>query len=758
MENSFLPANRIPEGLPARPSSPMPQTGESIPLSADALDANVGSITDYIRTLFDYKRTIATIALVSTLAAILLSLIQPRIYRAEASLEILTPNEDFLNLKDIRSNATPPMYSISAEDSYMKTQLEILQQDWLIERAIKQLKLAHLPGSVLKPVKQGVGLPKIATPLVEELAVDSVKKNLKIEPSHRSRIVRIVYESSDPNLSAELANTLAQTFIEYGQEARLHSIQETRALLQPQLQELKRKLEESEAELQAFSDTSGLLLLTSGQESVAENKLRLLQQELSKAEAERIARESQYKGVSAGQRGAVVNVVNNDVVRQYQVALTDLRRQLADLETLLKPESYKVVRLKAQISELQSALEKEVEQARGSLKEDYEAARRREAALDRAFKAQSELVSEISSKMVRYNVLKNEIETTQKFYDSTMQKVNEAGMASAIQPTDIRLLGPAQPPLGPQKPNLPLNMALGMAVGLFLGVSYVTAKEHGMRRFRMPGDAAVCLRVPELGAIPSANPLPSGPRKLLGRPGGGPRVERITWEQKNSDLSECFRGALVSLLSTARTGHSPRAILVTSPLPQEGKTTVVSNLGITLSQVQKQVVLIDGDLRRPRLHDIFCLANHRGISNFLRDKTSLDELYLEELVRPTAVSGLYVLPSGPTRDDIARLLYSERLDELMRRLLREFDYVLIDAPPCLQFADARILARHVDGVLLVLRASCTYDKSALAAAQCFLADGIPVLGTILNDWNPRSSPAYGYGKYAMHYDDGNSRT
>lgn len=267
----------------------------------------------------------------------------------------------------------------------------------------------------------------------------------------------------------------------------------------------------------------------------------------------------------------------------------------------------------------------------------------------------------------------------------------------------------------------------------------------------MPGDAEVCLGLPELGAIPTAKPaLAWGAARRL-TAAKWPGVERMSLEQENSDLSESFRGALVSILSAARTGFAPRSILVTSALPMEGKTTIASNMAITLSQVQKQVLLIDGDLRRPRLHDIFCLENRKGLSDFLQDKTPVKDVDLEELMQYTAVSNLRVLPSGPAKSSASRFLYSERFDELMQRLLKQFDYVLIDAPPCLKFADARILARRVDGVLLVLRANYTYDKSAIAAAQCFVVDGIPVLGTILNDWNPRVSPAYGFDRYSDHY-------
>jgi capsular exopolysaccharide synthesis family protein len=744
MEVSSLPANRIPKLLAPAPICAEPQEKmETVPVLPEGAGTEFFSLSDYVWMLLDNKVTIASVAVIVSLVALLLSVIQPKLYRSEVSLEIQAPNEDFLNLKDVRPTSVPPMYSISAEDSYMKTQTEILQESWLIERALKRLKAEDSLASSQDGITQ-------VLPSVSDEEVKAIRKNLKIEPSYRSRIVRIGYDATDPNVAAKFANSLAQTFIDYGKEVRWNAAQETQELLQPQLQKLKSKLETLEAELQAFSSDSGMLLI-SNQEDVAEGKLRLLQAELSRAQAERISKESVYKAVSGGEAKAV----DNEVIRQYQLTLTDLRRQLADLETLLTPESYKVVRLEAQISELEGAIQDQVAAARKRLAEDYEAALSREAALADAFDQQSRLMSELSARMVNYNALKNETETTRTFYQTMLQRVNEAGIASAVRPSHVRLLGAAQPAQSPRSPSVPLNVVLGMAVGLCLGVGYVTVKEHGMRRLRAPGDVQIYLGMPELGVIPSAKRLNPGMRAFLGETPSELNVERVSWEQKSSGLSESFRGALVSIFSCGRDAQAHGALLVTSPLPMEGKTTVVSNLGITLSQVRRKVLLIDGDLRRPRLHEIFGLANARGLTNLLTEKTSIADLRPEELGRRTAISGLYVLTSGPGHSDVGSLLYSERLGELLRRLRREFDHVLIDAPPCLKFADARMLAKHADGVLLVVRANRTYEKSALTATQYFAGDGVPVIGTILNDWNPTSSPAYGYGEYGQHYAEDN---
>jgi capsular exopolysaccharide synthesis family protein len=656
---------------------------------------------------------------------------------------MLVPNEDFLNLREVHSTAAPPLFSISAEDAQMKTQVETLTQDWLIDRALKRQKGAHTP--VLTPPKGAEALTQASMDLE---AVQTVRENLRVEPSHRSRIVRIVYESRDPKDSAEVVNALAQTFIEQRMEARSSAIQETRVLLERQLSDLKTMLSKSEGELNKFASSAGILL-TEGQEHLSADKLRLLQEELSKAEADRITRESLVAAQPSGRSDAVVE---NEVVRQYRVDLTELRRQLADLGTILTPESKRVKQLKAQIEEIENAIDREVDKGHARLKEEYDAARWRESALSRSVVSQSERLASHSSKMIRYNLLKDDLERTERFYDTIAQKVNEAAIASAIRPSDVRLLTPAQPPLRPYRPSMPLYASFGMMAGLCVGLGYVAVKERGVRRLRMPGDSEDCLGVPELGAIPSARHLGAGVKSLTGGKASG--VERISFEHKGSDLSESFRGALIPILSAARSGQPPRSILVTSALPVEGKTTVVSNIGIALSQAQKRVVLIDGDLRRPRLHEIFRTDNTRGLSTFLADRTPTKDVRLDELVRPTSVTNLHLLSSGPVRNNPSQLLYSLRMDELIQRLREEFDHVLIDTPPCLKFADARIMALHVDGVLLVLRANYTYDKSAIAAANCFLADGVPVLGTILNDWNPRTSPAYGFDRYAEHYGNG----
>jgi capsular exopolysaccharide synthesis family protein len=213
------------------------------------------------------------------------------------------------------------------------------------------------------------------------------------------------------------------------------------------------------------------------------------------------------------------------------------------------------------------------------------------------------------------------------------------------------------------------------------------------------------------------------------------------------------RAALTSILMSGQHGQSRQVILVTSPSPREGKSTVASNLAIALAEIHRRVLLVDADLRRPRLHAIFGQANTWGLTDLLQDETPCEEYGVEALARETQVPGLFLLPSGAGFTGSSRLLYLHRMAELLARLRGEFDAIVIDTPPVLSLADARMISRFVDGVVLVFRAGQTQREAAAAAANLFEADGTPVFGTVLNDWNPRTMGTGGYpsDEYLQYY-------
>lgn len=335
-----------------------------------------------------------------------------------------------------------------------------------------------------------------------------------------------------------------------------------------------------------------------------------------------------------------------------------------------------------------------------------------------------------------YTALKREADANRQFYQVISQRIDEARIASAVDQSNARLVSPAQPPTRPYKPNVVLNLLLGAIGGLAIAVGFVMVREQTRCPWRTPAEAAASLGVVELGVIPNATS-----RSLFTLPfqSAEPRsvpIERASMDSSSSPLFEAFRAMAASVIPAANDGHHPRVLLFTSPYSGEGKTTVASNLAIILAEIGSKVLLIDANLRHPRLHKVFDQPNSWGLSDLLREKNAIEDLPLETLVKRTSVPRLQLLPGGTSSDNIFALLWSGRLPRLVPRFRTGFDYVLIDAPPCLDVSDARIIARHADTVVLVLRP----DRSGRAAAQIALQrlqqDGTPVMGFVLNGWDP----------------------
>jgi len=349
------------------------------------------------------------------------------------------------------------------------------------------------------------------------------------------------------------------------------------------------------------------------------------------------------------------------------------------------------------------------------------------------------------------SALKLELDSNRQFYEIISRRADEARVASSVRQSNVSLVSPAEPAAHPYKPNPLLNLLVGTLAGLALAIGYVMLREQTNCVLRAPGEAGAYLTLPELGAIPKARNGGLAPLSLVVPNSRTTAVERASLEQSSSGVSESFRATVASILSAGHNGDYPRTLIVTSSRPMEGKTTVVSNLGIGLAEIGKKVLMIDGDLRRPRLHKVFDQANSWGLSDLLREKNAIEELPLEALVKRTTVPYLYLLPSGTCANNIFGLLWSERMARLLPRFRQEFDCVLMDAPPCLEFADARIMSRYAEKLLLVVRADSTEIKTARSAVQRLLLDGIPVMGVIFNCWDPSNSDTYTYARCRQDY-------
>jgi capsular exopolysaccharide synthesis family protein len=752
----------------------MLRNGEAQPMQAGphgqaAPQDDSVSLFEYWDILRRRKSSILWSCLACGLLGWLVTLPQTPLYRARTSLEVIRQDDSMMAMAgQVRT------YSSQREETaFVRNQVEFLKSDTLVERVVEKLQLDQnpkrneTPGLFSRMLSWFDGAPPSdATP--RQRAVLLASKSLNVTHSPESDIIEVFYDSPDKQVAAQFANMLTDEYIEQSLSARWEVSQRTTEWMTKQLDDMRRKLGESERALQAYADQNQLIF-TRDTASVSEEELRRIQDELSRAMADRIGRQSQFEMASRSPVESLPEVLDDSTLRQYQVDLTTLKRNLAELSASLTPAHYKVKKVQAQVEEMEAALSQERQRILQRLENEFSAANRREKLLSDRYGQQLRTVSNESSKSIQYNLMKREIDTNRDLYQSLMHRVKEAGVTSAITASASRIVDRAKPPLAPYKPNTLLNAGLGLFAGLFLGVAMAFGRERADRTIRLPGELHFHLRVPELGVIPNFQRVAAANRKrsavgagkaksVLGGMGLNGKsandngsthgTDLVTWQREPSADAESFRAALTSILF-CRNGQPPAVIAFSSPQSSEGKTTVVSNLAVALAEINRRVLLIDGDLRKPRLDRILGEPNGWGLSDLLRESEPLHERPLDYLVQKTKIPNVHAVFSGRRTSNASNLLHSPRLPELIERFRQEFDAVLIDAPPVLGLPDARVLGHLADGVILVLRAGQTTLETARAARQRLGEDGTMVLGTILNAWDPKEAK-YGYYSYSTY--------
>jgi capsular exopolysaccharide synthesis family protein len=663
-----------------------------------------------------HKGTLALFALAGALLGALLVWRQPYIFQSHLFLEVRGINEDLLNKREF----DPSAQSDNSSQSYVNTQARILKSGPLFERTAVSLN------------KTAVWTPPVTA---REIA-----RAVRVRTNEGDRILEVVSESTDPKRSAAIANGLAQEFIQQDLKSRVESTQATSAWLTQELGELAAKLRASEDALRKFTASSNLLI-DGSEDSVATSRFREVQDELVRAESDRISKESLYENARSGQDAAAGSTEDSQA-EQYELQLSALNKQLAELEATYAPGYYKIPPLKAQIAAVEKALVRQRQAAMNRIESGYRTAQMRENLLQSQFDSQFKSAAGNTAKMVEYAALKNEVDTNRTIYAQMLQKVKGYSVTAAMQPSNLRVVDPAEPPLYPSRPNKPL-VAILSSFGFFsVGLMWVLARASANSHITEPGETQRYLHSPELGVIPAATR-----QTRMGDAGALPhrqQLETIAWHSGPSMLAESFRAASASLLLPKHGGARPQVLVISSVSPGEGKTTVASNMAIALAGAGGRVLLIDGDRRRGRLHKVFGCANTQGLSELLLRHSFEENLVPDGFVVPTMVPNLLLLPSGRAALHTSDPFYSTRMEALVDHFRTKFDSVIIDTAPLLHLPDARILGRLGDGVILVLRAARVRRESAAAVEQRLFQDGIPVLGTVLNDWDPKKN---GYGVY-----------
>ena len=757
------------------PSLPKPKPrleagGRYVP-EKDAETANLRASWKII----EKRRWTIALVLAAVFTVVLIATVKQKpVYEAKALMEVEQANPNIVSVQDLFQSA-------NATDNYLETQYKILQSESLAREVIRQLHLDQdsefNPGKAQRlrneNVETGADVEELPTDAGHEQAVlTRFEERLGVSPVQRSALVRVSFDSRDPQLAARAVNTLTESYIDENLQTHWEATQKASAWMASQLVGVKAKLEKSEDDLQHYAQGNGLLYLESdkGQtENIVDERLRQLQDELTQAQADRYQKESLYKLAEGGDSGALPGVFDNKLTQDLTDRLADLERQQAQLAPEFKAGYPKMEEVQSQIERTKELLARERAEATAHIGDEFFAAVRREVLVNQAFNEQRAQANVVAAKSVQYSILRREVDTNEQLYDGLLQRLKEAGVSAGLKASNIRVVDAAVPPTSPVKPRVALNLVLGLVLGLAGGVTLAFVQERADNTLKSPDDIENFLRMPALGAIPSRRDIARGrnghdrelqERGVAARSDGQSvtfaREEKNGWIRvdakslERSELCEAFRGLRTSvLLSTA--GRPPRSLAFISAEASEGKTTICSNLGITLAQLGKRVLIIDGDMRQPNIHDFFHLRDGAGLVNYL----TCDESW-RDLVRATGSKGLDCLICGATPPNPSELLSSERMQALVREAMAEYNFVLLDSPPLLDVADGRILATLVEGSVLVVKGGATARERVRRAQVCAMEVGAHLIGAVLNDMDLRHE-GYGYnGSRAgrRHNEDG----
>jgi exopolysaccharide transport family protein len=739
------------------------QTGRNVMMNHPAFTTNDSILRDYLRVLIKRKWIVLGSMGIIFGAALIATLRTTPIYDAVGSIAINKPDPILQGLRDA-TNSGADYY----DPTDLDTEVRILRSDLLALQVIKQLNLDQLPefgGTGVKP-SSSLELTTDAlqpdSPRANSLLA-GFKGNLRVMLEPNTRIIDIHYLSPDKELAAKVVNTLASTYIEQNFKTRFESTMQASDWLSKQLVDLQMKVETSQEKLVKYQKDHQILGIDDKQ-NITTAKLDELNKELTTAESERMQKESVYRLAEAGDTESAAAVAagvsqgktsesTSALLEKLQEQKADLRIQVAQLSTQFGPAYPKLAQLNNQIQEIDSQLQLEIKKVAGRLRGDYLASLQRENMLRSALEQQKQQENKLNESAIEYSFLKRDFESDRTLYEGLLQKLKEAGVAAGLRSNNIRQVDMARTPGGPTEPNIPRNLGFGFCLGLTTGIGLAFLLEGIDNTVRTPEQAQAISGLPSLGMIPlgSRNNSEAASRGLTVA-ASKEAVELITQSRPQSQMSEAYRALRTSLLLTS-VGAPPKIILITSALPQEGKTTTSVNTATVLAQKGTRVLLVDADLRRPSIHKALGLGPRSGLSNVLTGGVSLPDAIFRSSVMPN----LFVLPAGTPPPNPAELLASSQMVEVLAELRQHYDHIVLDTPPTLSVTDAVVLATRADAVVLVIRCGQT-TKPALRRSREILAQvNARVAGVLLNAVDLNSPDYYYYyeyqGKYGHRYYD-----
>ncbi len=741
------------------------------------------------------KWIISSILLCVSLAIVITVMTEP-LYESTATIELNPSGTGSLDLG--LSDVLSQQLGTDADSLQIDQQTEtaILQSDSLALEVIQRLGLAAQPPFVGKGgVDPEKGLTLEESPKTRARLLSIFKSRLKVSPVRGTRLIRVVYESHDPKQAAQIANAIIESYKSQYLQSHYKATSEASDWLTNQLSELKANVEESEKKLTDFEKETGILsvnLEPTGSESnstgegqihsVVIQKLDALNAELTTAEANRIEKEAIYHLVQTGNSDVILGLEKDPLaaqsksmvltqgggtsnLQQLQQQQNELKINIAQASTTYGANNRHLKEMQTQLRALDEQIHQELQQIVQRAQADFQLAEQTETEIRRRFDEQQTAASKLNEKTVQFAVLSQEANSRKKLYEDLFTKLQEANVSAGIKATNITVVDPARSQSVPVSPKLQSNLGLGLLFGAFLGFAAAYIADSFDRTVSDPLEVEEITGRPVIGVVPNFEDksrsygarLRYGARHLKEKRITEPQEEsslKPVWmlEHPDSAAAEGFRALRTSIL-LSRSGGGPKVILVTSCIPGEGKTTITANLAVAFAQHNKRVIIVEADMRRPKLKHKMDFPGEVGLSNLLSGSCSSDEAILRGLYVPT----LDVLPAGQRPPMPSEILGSSAFSELLDQLRSQYDIILIDSPPALLVTDAVSISAQAAAVLWVSQAGVVTRPQLGRATQVIERNGMPVIGFVMNRMT-RLLGGYDYGyEYGAYSDNGEEK-
>ncbi|MBB3693791.1 polysaccharide biosynthesis tyrosine autokinase [Sphingomonas sp. BK580] len=699
-------------------------------------------LRQYLRMVVRWRYVILGIMAVCVLLGLIITLLMTPKYTATASIEISRESSKVTDIQGVEREAS------LADQEFYQTQYGLLKSRSLSERVAQQLRLVddpkfftlfgaadHTPAFDLLNGRYPAG-GRVER---QRVAGKVLRDNLSVTPTRLSRLVDVAFTSPDPAFSAKVANAWADNFIQTNLERKVQATSYGRNLLQRQLGQAKERLDESQRQLVNYASAQQIINLPSqssdgraaSERSIVADDLATLNLALSQSTADRIQAEARFREV--GPAGASTEALRNNAINNLRQRRAELAAEYQRLMIQFKPDYPASKAVASQIVQLDRSIAREEGRVTASLRADYREAEERENALRRKVNSLKASYLDLRRRSIQYNIYQQEVDTNRALYDGLLQRFKEIGVAGGVGINNVSVVDAADTPQKPSSPRLFLNILASLLLGCGLGAVAAFGLEQIDEAIADPAEVERRLGLPLLGAIPKLRD--ATPKQAL--------------LDRKSDLFDAYLAVQTSLSFTTERGV-PRSFAVTSTRPAEGKSTTALALATTLARGHRKVLLVDGDMRSPSVHQFGGVGHERGLSNFLAGDDDIPSMLFQ-----MPDMSLMAMSAGPIPPNAAELLMSNRLGMLIDRLLEQFEHVIIDSPPVMGLADAPLIASRVEGVIYAVESHGIRSSLVKTALGRLASANARIFGGVLTKFEARKANYgydYGYG-YGRSRDD-----